>query len=192
MVRPRRHTDEQLLDAARRVFVAHGPRASLQRIADEVGLSQPALLKRFGTKEALLTRALAPELLPRFDLLAAGPDDRPIAVQLREFCVGALGFFAIALPCWLAVRAAGAELSAALAADALPHKVRAALTGFLTAARDQGRIRAVDPAQTASWLIAGLEGRATVAHLLGEPFELADREAHADVWVDLLWRGVAP
>ena len=75
MARPRKHTDEELLAVARAVFIAHGPAVSMSVIAEQVGLSQPALSKRFGSKETLMVRALLPEPIDAWaDMLDAGPD----------------------------------------------------------------------------------------------------------------------
>ncbi len=53
MGRPRTVSDEVILEAARSVFLEHGPSASTQAIADRLSLSQAALFKRFGTKHVL-------------------------------------------------------------------------------------------------------------------------------------------
>ncbi|PYE20263.1 TetR family transcriptional regulator [Williamsia limnetica] len=55
MVRPRLHTDEQLLDAADAVLARVGSaRFTLELAAQEAGVSAPTLVKRFGSKRAVL------------------------------------------------------------------------------------------------------------------------------------------
>lgn len=55
MVRPRLHTDEQLLDAADTVLARVGSaRFTLELAAQEAGVSAPTLVKRFGSKRAVL------------------------------------------------------------------------------------------------------------------------------------------
>ena len=82
MVRPKQVSDEELLKIALKCFLEHGSEASAQIIADRVGLSQPALFKRFGTKEELFMRALAPpEHLPIIDWLEASPSPGPFRPQ---------------------------------------------------------------------------------------------------------------
>jgi AcrR family transcriptional regulator len=53
--RPRRVSDDDVLDAAERMMAARGPvRLTLDHVAREVGVSAPALSRRFGSKRALL------------------------------------------------------------------------------------------------------------------------------------------
>jgi AcrR family transcriptional regulator len=55
MARPRTVDDEAVLAAASQVVNRVGPsRLTLQRVADEVGLSAPTLVQRFGSKRGLL------------------------------------------------------------------------------------------------------------------------------------------
>ncbi len=194
MVRPRKHTDEEILEVARAVFLEHGPGASLQTVAALVGLSQPALSNRFGSKEALLLRALAPdERLPWVERLFAGPDARPIPEQLTEICRGALAFFAVAIPAMMTLRASGLDL-AALQGDAElpPLRARRAVVSFFQRARAEGRVRDADPEAMATILIGSLEAGALMAHVLGQMPDEPERARQAAALVDLLWRGVQP
>ena len=60
MARPRRITDEALLDAAVRVMMRTGPAAfTLAEAGREAGVSAATLLQRFGDKQTLVVRALA-------------------------------------------------------------------------------------------------------------------------------------
>ena len=55
MARPRTIDDQAVLTAAAEVVNRVGPaRLTLQRVADEVGLSAPTLVQRFGSKRGLL------------------------------------------------------------------------------------------------------------------------------------------
>jgi AcrR family transcriptional regulator len=86
----------QLLEAALRLFVAHGFRGtSLQDIASEVGCSKASLGYHFANKEAILTELLDPvveamdELHARLDGLA---DDQVVAAAVEGFVDVALEF----------------------------------------------------------------------------------------------------
>jgi AcrR family transcriptional regulator len=85
MARPRQVTDEELLKIALGCFLEQGPNVSTQVIADRAGLSQPAVFKRFGTKEELFLQAIAPpEHLPVLDWIDASPSPGPIRPQLVQ------------------------------------------------------------------------------------------------------------
>ena len=52
-------TDEEIIAATQRCVFKHGPAVSTTVIANEVGMSQGAIFKRFGTKERLILAALS-------------------------------------------------------------------------------------------------------------------------------------
>lgn len=60
MTRPRTVTDQAILDAARHCAMERGPAVSLDVIAERVGVTSPALLKRFGSRQDLMIAALRP------------------------------------------------------------------------------------------------------------------------------------
>ncbi len=196
MVRPRKHSDEELLDAARAVFLEHGPAASTSLIADAVGLSQPALFKRFGTKEQLLIRALMPGPdIAWAQALEAGPDDRPIREQLEEVLLLAMDFFDGAMPCLMTLKAAGIDFPEMMRAMPEPPPLRARRTArdWFQRAMDQGRIRQADADAAALAMIGSIQARAAMSHIFGEARPTADeRHSHVRAVAELLWRGLCP
>ena len=60
MARPRLITDEQILQTMRASVLEHGPAVSLDLVAEKLKVTGPALLKRFGTRQALMIEALKP------------------------------------------------------------------------------------------------------------------------------------
>ena len=86
MSRPRQVSDEDLLSAARDLLAEHGPAVSMRVIADAVGVSSQALLKRFGSRKELILQALINKGEPPFlGLMEGGPTvDRPFKEQLSE------------------------------------------------------------------------------------------------------------
>lgn len=88
-MRPQTVTDEEILSVARKVFLENGPQASVEMIAKELGLSQPALFKRFGTKRNLMIKSLQPPKETEwFKIVDNGPDERPFPEQLSEVMEG--------------------------------------------------------------------------------------------------------
>jgi AcrR family transcriptional regulator len=109
MVRPRLHTDESILSAMRQAAMQYGPGVSLQTVADEIGISAPALLKRFGTREQLLLRALELPTPESFiNSVRHMPDDRPLPAQLQDVLETLWKLFNKTVPCVAALRESGA------------------------------------------------------------------------------------
>jgi len=54
MARPRLITDEQILTTMRSCVLELGSHVSLDLVADKLGVTAPALLKRFGNRQELL------------------------------------------------------------------------------------------------------------------------------------------
>lgn len=74
MARPRTIDDEQLLRAAREVFISRGAGATTREIAEAGGVSQAVLFQRYGTKERLFFAALLPPP-PRLETLLGDPPE---------------------------------------------------------------------------------------------------------------------
>lgn len=64
MARPVTIRDEDLLDAARAVFVEHGMKATTAQVAERAGVSEGTLFNRFRTKDELFQRAMAERFVP--------------------------------------------------------------------------------------------------------------------------------
>jgi AcrR family transcriptional regulator len=62
MGRPAVIRDEDILKAAREVFLARGLRATTPEVAKRAGISEASIFKHFKTKEALFRAAMQPEL----------------------------------------------------------------------------------------------------------------------------------
>ena len=95
--------DEEILRVVRQCIAEQGGRVSTQYIADQIGVSQATLFKRFGSKSNLLQTAIllpptaqkATEMMAR---LKAGPNDESVRVQLERLCLEMLRFFEDVLP----------------------------------------------------------------------------------------------
>jgi AcrR family transcriptional regulator len=70
---------EQILDAALEILSAHGyTGATLQQIADAVGMSKPGVLHHFGSRDALFTAVLAKR--DKINAAEFHPDDMVLAL----------------------------------------------------------------------------------------------------------------
>ena len=195
MSRPRTISDAVILEAARAVFLEHGPAISTQVIADRVGLSQAALFKRFGTKDELLLAALVPDGDPPFlTLIEGGPDKRPVQEQLEEIALAITAHLRVAVPCLATVRASGVELERVLAEFGEPPPARAvrALTVWFDLAQVHGLVRDCDPQSLAMAFLGALHGRPFLLHMSGGWLPESSDGAYIRTLVDVIWRGIAP
>lgn len=192
MARPRQVSDEDILTVARAVFLEHGPQAPTQVIADQLGVSQAALFKRFQTKAELMIAALTPAPPPWIETLQQGPDQRPIVVQLHELALAMSTYFVQTFPCFAVLKASGVSLEDHLKSqqDPMPLRTHRALTAWLRAAIDRGAIRAVDPSAIATLFMGALHSHAFLSHFLGA--ELGSSEDHVREMVHVVWSGIRP
>src|SRR6185295_7650575 len=104
MARPRLVSDDEIRSAVRKGVLEQGPQVSLDLIADRLGVTAPALFKRFGSRNALLLAALKLPENPRFlTLLTNGPDElRPFETQLHEIIDAHMQFLDECWPCMAA------------------------------------------------------------------------------------------
>ena len=109
MARPRLITDEQILRTMRASVLEHGPAVSLDLVAEKLKVTSPALLKRFGTRQALMIEALKPPEEPTWVQSHREVDGRPLEAQLEGLFTDIWEFFAEAVPCVMALRESGIE-----------------------------------------------------------------------------------
>jgi AcrR family transcriptional regulator len=99
MPRPPKITNEAILEAARQVFLADGVGASTLAIAEKAGISEAAIFKRFGTKQALFLAAMGISENPPWvkDLPRRQPT-AAIKSELTELCHEMMAFYQVVLP----------------------------------------------------------------------------------------------
>lgn len=168
MARPRTVSDERILEETRTAVRLKGARVSLDTIAARIGLSQPALLKRFGTRNKLFIAALRPPERPPFlPRLEAGPDERPLVVQLEELFGDMADFFDDVAPCISALRESGIPPSEV---DRKPFGLYTlnGLIGWLKRAVERGLADCPDPEGAAVALLASMFMPAMLTHHLGK------------------------
>jgi len=182
MSRPRRITDDQILATMRASVLEHGPSVSLDVVAAELGVTGPALLHRFGSRQALLLKALMPPAEAPFVAdLDAGPDDRPFAEQLESVLMRVSDHFSAIAPCMSALRESG--IAQATLAEAKPGPLRSvqAFYRWLLRARDLGLVAAADhELETAATAILGaMHSHAMMAHIYKEALSTRPAVEHA-------------
>lgn len=195
MARPRKVSDEQILESARRCFLEHGPSVSTTVIAERLGVSQAALFKRFKTKEDLLIASLMPtQREPWMQRLVDGPEPGDISRQLVEIGTEQMLFFQRLIPALTMLRASDIDHKAVFAKFEIPPPLRGymILKEWLKRAKAQGRIRAESPENLAYMILGALQVRPFYSHLTGELMEKKDVEAYVCDVVATLWKSIAP
>jgi len=200
MTRPRTVADQAILDAVRVCAVEHGPAVSLDVIARRVGLTSPALLKRFGSRQNLMIVALRPSDPPVWVReLERGPDKRPIEAQLHEMIDRVLDNLSHEMPCMTALSESGFPVDSIFDKADAPPPLRQiwALSGWLKRAAERGLIdpRAVAGGEfegVATALLGALHGRVFLSDFVGTSFWRRSREQYVLDLARLYARALAP
>lgn len=156
-------TREEILTAALRIIAENGyTGATLQQVADAVGLSKPGVLHHFGSRDGLFTAVLAkrdeldetafnpgddmvasligtvrhnatvPGLVALYAAFSGIATTDPTAAASREFLARRYPFLVGAIATTIRSRQAAGEISADLDADALARLMTAASDGLQT------------------------------------------------------------
>lgn len=193
MARPRLVTTEQILATTRRTVVERGAMVSLDEVAERLGITGPALLKRFGSRKDLMLGALMPPDRPAFfDALEHEPDDRPFNEQLRELFTRMLSFFEENMPCMMALRELGydREMMQRWKTQA-PVRALQMLSQWLAAAANAGLIELTDAETVATAMLGAVSHRAFTSHLLKRRTRAGDHAQYAADLAELFTRALA-
>lgn len=157
MARKTTITDDQILDAARTMFRRHGFAATTAQIADEAGISEGSIFRRWASKQELMMCALG-VTPPRWVALAKTlqDDERPVEVQLTELTTAMLDFFLENIPQMVAMMSAGVAVRQKFMCsdDAPPVQGLRAIANYFAHLRANGSIRMSDPEIAARVLLA--------------------------------------
>jgi AcrR family transcriptional regulator len=200
MPRPQAFTDDQLLAAAREVFLERGVLATTAEVAARAGVAEGTLFYRFKTKAALFQAALRPDMeephwLASLEALAATED---LEAALCSLGVEVLTHFRKAVPLLMLQGSNPLPARAAAGAPAGPGEHAPAqavrrLSAFFEAHMRAGRLRPAPPDVTARVFLGGfmnyafheaMAPEAATPHAPAEPYV---REV-----VALLLSGLAP
>lgn len=188
MARPASISNQQILAAARGVFLAHGfGKASTVAIAKRAGISEGSIFNRFATKEALFRAAMdsaGPPAL-RLDAYVGQGDLRRNLVRIT---VESIHFLSSLLPT-LMLRWSEREAGGKAPVCSRPREVLRDLTGFFKAEKRLGRIGG-DPAITARLFMGAVWNYCFLAMVAGD--RSLSPKTFAERMVGALWQGIAP
>jgi AcrR family transcriptional regulator len=192
MGRPPLVSREEIIAAARDVFVREGLTASIRDVAAVAGISEAAIFKRFSTKAALVVAAMAP---PRPDIAAMlAPLDGP---DLRQGLAAAMhnitDYFRQMLPLTLPIAMqndVGLKAYVEEVGDNPATELNAQLAAKLTALVNSGRLHRLQPFAVAGLIVATAHSLA-LFELMGIHGGRSPPEVIANM-ADALWFGVEP
>lgn len=178
MSRPKEVTDSQIIEAARRVFLAHGAQTSVATVAGELGVSSTALHLRMGSKRALLLKALCPSDPPVLGELSEPIDaDTSVRKRLRAILTELEAWTEAEIPATFTLYSIGMRPEPGEEIDnSQPLRLRRALADWLRRAADFTS-PAMPPRVAAEILLGTLEARALHKFVSGNSG--SDRERRA-------------
>lgn len=217
MGRSRTITDEQILEAAREVFLAEGFGGSTLEIARRAGISEGSIFKRFPTKEKLFFAAMGildvPEWVKQLKTL---PGQGELKENLVALSLEIIEFQRDVLPRILMMQARGhsspidpetgvftdqpskpslgesghPDDRARISEPPLVRDLKA-LTTFFEAEIQQGRMQPCDPEIAARTLLGTLASHVLLELTLHSSQTTEATLTYVREFVDLLWRGMA-
>jgi AcrR family transcriptional regulator len=188
MARPPRISNQQILDAARAVFLAHGlTRASTVDIARRAGVSEGSIFNRFATKDDLFRAAMDDAQPPAFalDRYVGQGDPRKNLIRIT---VASVHFLSHLLP-KLMLRWSERELAAHARGCNRPREILRALTAFFKAEGALGRVGG-DPPIIARMFMGSVWNYCFLRTVAGDRSMSA--KTFAERLVAGLWQGIAP
>lgn len=168
MGRPPHITTDQIVDAARELFLERGPAVTTAEIAERAQCSEGTIFRRFPTKEALFVRAIASVELPDWETLLRPRDDQEtIEARLHELAETVLQMMLQLMPRIMMMKSrlhlSPSEMFASLGASPPAEAIRR-LTAYLESERRAGAIATGDPEVVARLFLGALHHYAFCEH----------------------------
>ena len=186
-------TDEQILEAARNVFLAEGFGAQTSKIARLAGISEGTIFKRFPTKEALFRASLDLDMHANWHKLAKeliadwrGPEG--MTILFEEL----LNFFNHLIPRMMTVFGSSMKAGSPAWDETTSPRQRdlEMLKALIQAQIDAGRVRKVDPEDVANLIMGAMIHHVFVSLDLRKPLQPDDVQRIARNTLDLIWSGI--
>lgn len=193
MARPPKISDEQILEAAREVFLEYGYGGSTLEIAERAGISEASIFKRFSTKERLFFASMGvpdvPGWVSELNVLVGKGD---LKQNLVNMCIQILDFFREMMPRLMQLQARGKALPRPGSKNAKHTQDINAIARFLQQEINQGRLGACEPRIVAQIIIGTLMNYIFLEQIDARTGQSEDDLKFAQSLVDALWQGLAP
>ena len=209
MSRIPRITNQQILEAARQAFLQQGFGASTLEIAQQAGISEASIFKRFLTKEELFFAAMGipekPLWVNELESLCGKGD---LKENLINICLQIMEFYREVLPRIIMLRSRGNAIAELGGKEPKPMRDVKVLTAFLEREINQDRLRPCDP-QTVAHILLGSLMNYVFLEQMSSKVSMATPESGIETYlssgdpatevsafvqslVDIVWQGIAP
>jgi AcrR family transcriptional regulator len=195
VARPPSITDEQILEAARAVFLERGFSATTQEVAARAGVAAGSVFNRFKTKAELFQAAMLPQLddpdwLVTLESRVGQGDPRQTLVDVGA---QAIGFFRRILPLIMMHWSNPLAQSPLTTPNAPPLRALKRLTRYFEAEIRAGRMRRHDPEIIARSFLGSIVHYVFFEIALAAQQEMPmPAETYVRGLVGVLWQGVEP
>jgi AcrR family transcriptional regulator len=201
MARPPKITNEEILAAARQVFLEQGEGGSTLEIAQKAGISEASIFKRFSTKQALFLAAIGiSETSQYVKLLSSQTPTTEIRSELTEICTQMLGFYQEVMPRVMMMMTKTKSSLPPLVPP--PFRDVRLFAGYLDRAIAQGQIKPCDSVTVAHAIVGAINSYAmtqTIANTIPSPLpfilpKLKSSEPTTFIHnlIETLWVSIAP
>jgi AcrR family transcriptional regulator len=199
MARLPKITNDEILAAARQVFLEEGAGASTLTIAEKAGISEASIFKRFATKQALFLAAMGISETPQWvkDLPRRQPT-AAIKSELTQLCHEMVAFYQKVLPRVLMMMVQNKQ---PFPPPFPPPPMRDTnlLAGFLERAIAQGYIQSGNAKVIAHMIIGAIVNYVIMTTIANKfPFPLpfqppsVDPDTFVEQLIETVWMGIAP
>lgn len=197
MSRPCTIDTEQILEAARQVFLERGIDAPTAEIARQAGVSEGSIFRRFPTKQALFLAAMGLNEPPGW---IQGLDQRAgqgrVTDNLREVLSAGIAFFRERLPrimlVWSSRETHPSAILEQMGPCRGPRAALEALTLYIEREVALGRLRSDSPEVVARTLLGAITNFAfleTIGVQLRGPI---DSQQYTEALIRTIWQGIKP
>lgn len=195
MARHQEIETDQIIKAARRIFLKHGATVSVMEIADDLKISHTTIFNRFKSKEALMIASLGPpHTIQWVENLQGGPDSRPFKNQLIELGKAMSSYLGDLQEGVSVLQAAGISPKKVYAThkgkEPPPLQAFHAIVAWLRRAQLNKQLGPCNTDILATPLIGALFGRTFTRSVCGVMMTRDDDEAYVESMVELLLCGV--
>jgi AcrR family transcriptional regulator len=197
MIRPSTITTEQILDAAREVFLEKGIQATTAEVARRADVAEGSIFKRFRTKHELFRRAMEPTVQdPEFlRMLPQRVGNGDLRRHLFEFGTEMLAFMRRLMPLMMmswSNRKCGLPKHLSMP-DPPPVRAVRRIAAFFEAEMRRKRLRRHDPEILARVFVGSVQNYVFLELLLKAHHQPSiPAEEYLRGLVHLIWTGAAP